>query len=584
MRPSCILTLVLPILTAAIVDGGECPVPGYSDYNEFRLELESIAASKYASLESLGSTLSKRDVYLLRVGTGKTDEKPAVLVIGGMDSSRLSGSTVATGLAARLVREAEKKPAVREMLERVTFYFIPRAAPDTCEAFFRRPFSARIRNDRPIDEDGDGKIDEDGPDDLDGDGWITWMRIRDPAGEYTCDPDDDRIMVKAEAKKRDVKRYRVLREGRDNDKDTKIDEDPPGGTAFNRNFTFDYAFFGEGAGPNQISEPETRAVAEFAFAHENVFLVWVFSDDDNLLRFWKVDAGAEKQRVRTTLQADDLPDYEALAEAFKRCVTRRDPPPTSNERGTVEKWAYFHFGRPTIVSRPWWPVSEKREPGKPEKDADEKTNTEDESTKEDPDKEGREKEKRPAEKKSVSPDAVALECFERHKIDGFVEWKRYNHPDFPSREVEIGGFRPFLRENPPACELKEVTDQAFAFLTELEGLFPRLVLETTKTEHLGAGLVRVTARVRNEGPTATMSRMGEINGRPIGVQVRLSADTSEVEFIDGPARRMIGRLAAGAEKELTWMIRLPKKAAEELRLRAWAPSVGEVQCKISLVK
>ena len=405
------------------------------------------------------------------------------------------------------------------------------------------------------------------------------MRVCDRAGDYVCDPDDERLMIKADAKKRYAKRYRLLTEGRDNDGDTEINEDPAGGTAFDRNFTFDYAFFGEGSGPNQISEAETRAVADFAFSHENIFLVWIFSGDENLLRLWKVDAGGEKQRVKKTLQTDDLIDYEALAEAFKSSVTHRDPPPGSDQRGAIGRWAYFHFGRPTVVSRLWWPSLAKKTPEGGEKEADEKAKTVEESTEKD-----REGEKRPAEKKKPSADATALEWFDKQQIDGFAPWKKYEHPDFPDREVEIGGFRPFLRENPPPRELEEVTNQSFAFLMKLEGLFPRLVLETAKVERLGAGLIRVTARVGNEGVLATMSRMGEINCRPIGVQVRLSADTGELKFIDGPARRMAGRLGAGGEKEFTWLVRLPEKAPKELQLRAWAPSIGEVQSKISLTK
>ena len=485
MRLLSILVALATLPAAAAAAAQESPQPGYSDYNDFRLELESIAASEFADLGSLGRTLSKRDVYLLTVGKGNVDDKPAVLILGGLDASGISGSEVATRLAKRLVREAGEKPALRDLLDRVTFYFIPRAAPDACEAFFRRPFHARIRNDRPMDEDADGRIDEDGPNDLNGDGWITRMRVLDPAGEYVCDPDDPRIMIKFDPKKSPKKtperRYRLLTEGVDDDKDTKINEDPPGGTAFNRNFAFDYPFFGEGAGPHQISEPETRAVADFAFAHKNIFLVWVFSEDENLSTLWKTDAAAEKKKIKTTLQESDLPDYRALAETYKESATRKDPPSGSAQKGgTIGKWSYFHFGRPTVITRPWWPTidkaaaAEKDEP-KEKKDGG-KTAEKKEAGKEKADEDAEsekenEKADGPAEKKKNTADATALEWFAKRKIDGFVPWKEYKHPDFPGRLVEIGGFRPFLRENPPQGELDGATDSAFTFLTKLEGLF-----------------------------------------------------------------------------------------------------------------
>jgi murein tripeptide amidase MpaA len=137
------------LIPAAARGAGKPAVEGYADFDALRVRLEAIAESRFASLESLAVTGGKRDVYLLTVGTGKTDEKPAVLVIGGVHPPQLVGSELAVRLARRLVDGAKDGGATRKLLSRVTFYFIPRASPDAAEAFFRRPYVERIRNDAP---------------------------------------------------------------------------------------------------------------------------------------------------------------------------------------------------------------------------------------------------------------------------------------------------------------------------------------------------------------------------------------------------------------------------------------------------
>src|SRR5574340_174697 len=226
---------------------GEPAIEGYADYEAMRRQLESIADSPLADLRSLGQTLGRREVYLLSIGRGKLDEKPSILVVGGVHAPHLVGSELAVRLARRMVEQGEKDEAVRKLLDRVTFYVIPRPAPDACEAFLQRPCYERDLNQRPMDDDRDGQTDEDGPDDLDGNGWITMMRVADPAGRFVTHDDDPRVMIEADPKKNQQGKYSLYVEGRDNDQDEQQNEDPAGGVAFNRNFPFRYPFFGRGA-------------------------------------------------------------------------------------------------------------------------------------------------------------------------------------------------------------------------------------------------------------------------------------------------------------------------------------------------
>src|SRR6185503_11696796 len=163
--------------------------------------------------------------------------------------------------------------------------------------------------------DHDGLVDEDGPDDLNGDGLITSMRIEDPEGEFILDPTDSRLLIKADKTKGEKGVWRLLSEGRDNDHDDEWNEDGPGGVNFNRNFPYNYKFFAPWAGLHQVSEIETRALADFVVAHPNIGIVFTFGAADNLIQTLKSEAGGK--RPPTAISDDDIPYYRELGKAWR---------------------------------------------------------------------------------------------------------------------------------------------------------------------------------------------------------------------------------------------------------------------------
>lgn len=547
-----VAVLVLSAFPAA--GATEPAVPGYTDYNAMRLQLESIAASKYAKLESLGRTLGRRDVYLLRIGAGNLDEKPAILIVGSVEPAHLAGSELAVRMARQLVDGAAKDKALRKMLDRVTFYVIPRPSPDASDVVFRKPCGQPDVNERPTDDDHDGQLDEDGPDDLDGDGWITQMRVEDPSGAWMPHPDDARVLIKADPKKNERGRWSVYPEGRDNDGDEQFGEDPPGGVAFNRNFPFAYPYFEPGAGPHQVSEVETRAVADFAFARTNVAVVLTFTPEDNLMHPWKPNAAAEKQRIKTTLLAADAPYTDFLAEAYRKIHGAKNAPKSPTVDGSFCRWAYFHYGRWSLAARGWWiPKVEVKKGGK----------------------------KSSAEKRGAD-DLNALRWFAQQKIDCFAPWKPIKHPDFPNRKVEVGGFRPLVRLNPPAGELDGLAEKHLKFLARVVELLPRLAIHEVKVEPLGEGVWRVTAVVLNRGYLPTMSKMGQVNRQVYPLQIVLELPKA-VTLVTGHARGELPVLAGGGGRaEQTWLIRAPKGKPVVIPIRAWSPSVGEARAEARL--
>ena len=553
------------LILATAASAGEPAVPGYADYAAYQVAVKSIAKSKLATLESLGTTKGGRDVFLLTIGTGKTGEKPALLVVGNVHPPHLLGSELATRLARRIVDDASKNADARKMFDRVTIYVIPRPSPDASEAFFERPLAERSLNRRPIDDDGDGQVDEDGPDDLNGDGLITMIRVEDTTARYIPHPDDDRVMIAADPEKHEAGRWALYVEGRDNDQDDKLNEDPSGGVDFNRNFTFRYPYFGAGAGPHQVSEVETRAVADFAFSHPNIAAVLSFSPEDNLMKVPKADESAEKKKIKTTLLSDDVPSLKLAAEKYGEILDAEDAPDSPDGEGSFTDWAYFHYGRWSLACRGWWI---------PEIEAEDEDDDEDED--EDGEDDDDDEDERGADELN------ALAWFDEQSIDGFVDWQPIEHPDFPDRKVEVGGFKPFLRTNPPADQLEPLAEKHCRFVRELVELFPRLEISELKAEPLGSGVWRVTAAVVNRGRLPSMSKMGRTSRQLQGLQMQITL-SGGASLVTGYPRVGISPLSPdGGRQEKSWLVTAPSDKPASARVRVWSPSAGSQVKSIKL--
>lgn len=151
----------------------------------------------------------------------------------------------------------------RIILHRMTFYIFPQLASDAAGQYFAELRYERQLNSRSADNDRDGYTDEDPYEDLNGDGLITMMCVSDPTGGWLLHPADERVLVRAKGEEGQVGRYRLLREGTDNDRDGSFNEDGPGGINFNRNLTFNYQPFQAQSVEYAVSEPETGGVLDF---------------------------------------------------------------------------------------------------------------------------------------------------------------------------------------------------------------------------------------------------------------------------------------------------------------------------------
>ncbi|MDZ7314758.1 MAG: M14 family metallopeptidase [candidate division KSB1 bacterium] len=523
----CLATL----LSAAVLDG-------YDSMDELHRRCEALARAhpQLVRVDTLARTPGGRPVLRLRLGRG--DDLPAMLLIGGVEGDDLASPQVCLGFTERLLRS--DRIAV---LESTAVFVIPCLNADAAaRAYNATPLQNRCTNDRPIDDDRDGETDEDGYEDLNGDGLITLMRV-EGAGEWLEDQECPPLLRRADPAKGEVGNWRLYGEGFDNDRDGRWNEDPPGGVDLNRNFSYRYRYFTEAAGDDPLSEPESRVLADFLIAHPNIFAVFSFSTADNLLHPWQGKA-AEKGKPLQQPLPEDAPIFSRVAERFKQSGVLPLWPERQPEPGNPAEWLYYHLGFYSFFAPVWLP---------------------------------------PADSSSKAESRQDLErgFFAWYRAQGltdrFVPWQKIAHPDFPDREVQVGGWVPFARKNPPVDSLKSVTDRYFRFWMELLESRPRLEL-ALKAERMDAGLYRLTATLRNCGYLPTSSAVGDQIRR--GPRLKIEIVSERIRLTAGKRFYLLEPLPAGGETEKSWM--LTGKAGETVKVKAVIPAAGEATASATL--
>lgn len=546
--------LVMALAAAPIAFASEKLTPAYFTNGALEQHLRQLVLAHSDSLRmrTLTTTRRQRPVWLIEAGRGTDAERaqrPAMLVVAGIEGNDLAGTTAALVWVSHLLNAENERS--RKLIENTTFYVLPRLNPDAAESFFAHPKWERLTTDRPHDDDHDGLLDEDGPEDLNGDGLITWMRVEDGEGDYFPDPAEPRLLVKADRAKGETGGWRYLIEGRDNDSDEQWNEDALGGVNLNANFAHAYRFFAPDSGQHPMSELETRALADFVVDHPNIGIVFTFGAADNLIQTpeAKEERGA---RPPTSLQKDDLPYYRELGKTWREALGLKKELKGASQAGSFSDWMYYHRGRFSLAARPWSPalqVELAKGGDKPaEKASDEKDSADDKTKSESPAARPKdEPPKREADNRNED-DRAFLKWIDRSAPEAFVPWKAFEHPDFPGRKVEIGGFAPFARSNPPENLLAALAEKQAQFLTELAGKLPRLGVRKAEAKHLGNSVYEVVIEAENTGYLPTTLAQGEVTREVLPTRVIL--DVPDTAILSGAKRTSFERLeGSGGRRE-----------------------------------
>lgn len=608
------------------------PEAKYHDYMALTQALKNLAAAnpKTIKLDSIGKTLQGRDLWMLRIsGKGTPLEKQALLIAANLEGDHLIGGEVALDIAEYLVEAYGKDEKVTAVLDKRTFYIIPRLNPDGAESFFDDIRHEHPGNFNPRDEDYDWKADEDGPEDLNGDGMITLMRVKDKEGDWIVDEKDPRLMKKKEADSPLDKLYKIYPEGIDNDDDSLYNEDGPGGFNINRNFPHNFGYQPKGLKVYPASELETQALIDFMTRynpdlktqpHKNICGVLIFSKYDNLaagtgiecgtptfpepaaevsvprggfmmFRMGRRGAAATPQPRPTDPQPKrsetrDEPIFKAVSEKYKE-ITKINSAKSDRPFGSFLEYAYFQYGVPAFSANLWSLREEARPMGRmmPRSDRQESPPQQQQAM----DRSAmmqrfmsRTAGAAQGQTESSENDAQWLKWIdEKNNGKGFVAWTKFNHKQLG--EVEIGGFEPHLKINPPADQILALTKSHAEFALYLAGQFAEITLDEPEVEKLSSNLFRLTLKVHNKGNFPYAAAMGARtrNINPIVLQLSFG-DDKKMELFGGSKRIDISTLAAGGQEERKWTIISPPGMKVDIKL--WARHGGGTIKKTIILK
>ena len=545
----------------------------YLDYDELTAQLRAWAEAfpKLVRLSSLGQSTEGREIWLLTLGPEPDRIRPAAWVDGNMHAGELSGSSVALSIAEDVIRlhvsETEElhgleSPALQGLSE-VLFYVVPRMSPDGAEEVLRTGRFVRSNLRDPRSHLGAPRFITQ---DVDGDGLSLLMRVEDAAGEFVEDPEIEGLMIP-----RDLSDsgpfYKVYPEGVIEGFDGHTIPDPSYVGEFpvdlNRNFPWSWAPDHEqvGAGEFPTSEPESRAVVEFATRSPHIF-AWL-----NLHTFGGVFIRPLGEAADAKMNAEDLAIYRQL-ELWGKELTGYPMvsgyeeftyTPEKPLRGDLAEYVYNQRGCIGYVCE-LWDLFARIDVERPKRFVDHYTHL-------------------------SLPELRRLGRWDREHNKGRVirPWIEMEHPQLG--RVEVGGVDSRVGMwNPPYELLSEICEAQSAMYLRVAAMSPRVVLRGTASP-AGPEVTCLELFVENLGylPTYILSSAKKL---PWNEPLYASLEARGCEVIDpAPSRIEVGHLEGWGRGlfpggQALYFTRSNGNRASR-RLRVLVKGCGELHVKVS---
>jgi hypothetical protein len=565
--------------------------------------------------DKLADSRAGRSIQITRLHAPGPDDagRPAVLIIAGIDPRHAHVSEVAAALIDRLAKDHAST------LSRGDIYILPQLNPDafvTPQTPLRADSPRNAAAPNTIDADRDGRFNEDPPVDLDGDGRVLQMRIKNPPpgigirAEYVTEDGDPRLLRRADAGKSERPIYAFLAESRDADHDGLFGEDGFDGVELDRNFPYHWPEFRDEAGRVPLSEPETRALAEWLLAHDNVVAVMVYTPADNLVNIppgGKMDETGGAPATNHILD-EDRGQWERIGAKFKE-ITHHKEAPTRDNEGTFQGWAYAHLGLWSF-STPIWvrpdqcpgaipnpggtagatPSADTKGAAESPKPPDEKPKAEKPESEKPQDGEAKvEKNKEDKPKDPPPPPGPAKidtedgkwlaysdSLIAAGKPGGFAPWKSFKHPQLG--DVEIGGWLPGFRQSIPTEDIPRLVGEQAAFVTDLLNRLPRLTVSGPRIERLGDSIWRISIDAVNEGELPTRTNMGvRIHRLP---PTRWTIGIERLRLLSGDRTQKSDTIPGGGTLAASWTI--SAKPGDTIKLSLKSPECGDRDIDVKL--
>lgn len=531
---------------------------------------------RLAAVESIGKTYEGRDIWVITLtnaDTGPHDEKPAYFVDANIHAGEVTGSAVALFTVHHLLSTYGEDSRSTRLLDETTLYVVPRIGIDGAEVYLSSPDQMRSSmRPWPEPEPKDGMQRED----LDGDGWITQMRVKSPSGPWKVSSNDDRLMIRRGPDETGGEYYFVYPEGTIRNWDGgEVKVAPPlWGLDNNRNFPVMWGpeWLQSGAGAYPLSEPETKAIADFLLAHPNIH------GSQHYHTFSGVILRPSSLRTDDDMAKPDVRIFKALGEMGTEesgypCVSIFQDFAYDKKKpimGSLTDWTYEQLGLFSFATELW---SLPLQAGREVKDFI-----------------------KWFEERTEEDDLAMLKVLDQ-KLGGagYKRWTPFEHPQLGP--VEIGGWEfKFTFQNPPGPLLEEECRKNAGFTFRAMGTAPKLVIAEAAAEALGSGLYKVHAVIENSGFLPTYgSEAYKATSRVKSVKVTLGLG-KEMERLIGKEEEEIGHLDGrasqyeafsvfpsydnDARRRAEWLVRAPQDG--EITITAATPRAGTVRKTIRL--
>ncbi len=506
----------------------EIPFDTYHDHATMTDYLEKLVAAfpKLAKMTSVAKSFQGRDVWLIEItnpDTGPALEKPGFYIDAQIHAEEHATSATALYAVWYLLENYGSDPQVTRLLDQQVFYILPRINPDGAELALQPPYYNWCGNGRymPGADRVSGLI----PEDIDGDGYLVWMRVPDPLGEWKKSPDNPDIMIQRAPHEHDGAYYRLYPEGRIRDYDgADVPIEKPFDGNMNRNFPTNWSPQEYGAGLFPLSEPEARGMADVILARPNICGMCAYHTHGGII------LRPSMTRPDSAMGANDINLYKQIGEIGTQITgyptvsiyEEFTPDKSKPRRGGLMDWTYEEMGIISFGTELW--------------DLERTSGV---------DKVGY---------YNLYPRTPEIQAkvhawvVENVGEKGFRPWRKFDHPQLG--EIEIGGMvNIWSYRNPPGHLLEKICHENTLFNLAHADAAPRVRITTSSAERLAPDLWKLRAEVANTGYLPTnLSDVALENGvaKPVSVKV------AGAEVVMNAAHTDLGHLAGRNQRLYPW--------------------------------
>ncbi len=553
------------------IEGFEFKYYLHGEIKSFLTELQD-KHSDLMKLDVIGKTYEKREIWCATITNFdiSASEKPAYYIDANIHAGEVTGSTTALYTIFYLLKQYNKEVTITNLLDNFVFYIIPRITADGAERYLTTADMLRSST-RPWPFPD--KLPGLHINDINNDGEILMMRKEDPLGDWKISDKDSRLMIKREIDEFDGKYFRLFPEGTLHewqDGDPIMSGSSLEGLDLNRNNPshWEQEYKQHGAGPFPLSEPETRAIADFFRAHQNICGATTFHTFSGaILRPYSFTDDL-------AFENHDLEVYEKIGKLGERitgypCINvYKDFKYDRKEEilGGFDDWIFEHFGIFIYTTELWDMI---KEAGVERKDIIKFLMFE-----------------------RKEEDELKLLEWNDNQIngEGFEDWEEFDHPQIG--RVEIGGWKfKYTWQNPPISYLEETVHKNALFLFAHASLSP-LIDVNYNVEEIN-GNFKIELIVINKGFLPTYVSKQALNRKVIRQnRIHIECDACELvasknkitfPHLEGRSNKMRASVFGGfSQEDQKWKYNFVIHGKGRVNIKVITAKAGSIQIDIEL--